>query len=428
MATHGLEAGAGRLAGDGFAGVTGIVEGVHRAVADRVYRKLGPLGLPSRLAHRGITRGVYAAVRAGGRLGAAAAGQAAAAAVGAAGPSSRTWVDRPGGVVTLGAVNGAWGDRLDRDRSPLAWRTAIRAAGREVPVHPAALAEAFPGAGPYPIVFLHGLCESELAWRLDGAKHWGDPRSTHGSRLAAEFGYTPVYLRYNTGRHVSDNGTDLHHLVTALVAGWPVPVQGLTLVGHSMGGLVIRSAAALALDMGADWPDRLRRVVYLGAPHLGAPLEVAAAATGCVLRTLPETRPFAAALASRSVGIKDLRHGTVAAAEWAGLDLDAWRPEPETIIELLRTAEHYYIGATVSRHPEHVAGRILGDMLVPFPSASGAGRRRRLEFAVDAGHHVGRLHHFDLLNHPLVYRRMREWLADPARAPRVAGVSPPPTG
>ncbi len=53
---------------------------------------------------------------------------------------------------------------------------------------------------------------------------------------------------------------------------------------------------------------------------------------------------------------------------------------------------------------------ILGDLLVRVPSASGEGRRRKVGFAIEDGHQLGGLTHFDLLNHPAVYDQIRAWV------------------
>jgi hypothetical protein len=179
-----------------------------------------------------------------------------------------------------------------------------------------------------------------------------------------------------------------------------------------MGGLVIRSAAAQGCDHDSPWVPLVKRVVYLGSPHLGAPLEVGAAHATRALRRLAETKPLADALASRSLGIKDLRYGDLLEADWAEVaDPDGVRDEPSNCAPLLDGADHYFIGATLgARHDTRVA-RIVGDALVPFASASGTGRTRKLGLDVERGRHLGGLHHFDLLNHPRVYAVLRDWLA-----------------
>jgi len=403
---------AAALGGRGIAATTSMLRDVHLAIARRAFGATGPVARPARVMHDGISQLVYAAVGGGARVAATATGVAVAARA-AGDPAYRPLSQRPRGSVVISALNGAWGDLLARTHNPLALPMTVRVDDADVVVERGALADAFPAASGDVAVFVHGLCESDVSWRLGGLRHYDDPRSTHGSRLQVERGLTPVYVRYNTGLHISDNGEQLDRLLGALVAQWPVPLTRLTLVGHSMGGLVIRSACCVDIEGGARWTPLVKRVVYLGSPHLGAPLEIGAARAARALRRLPETRPIAQALASRSVGIKDLRFGDVLADDWALLaDLDGDRPEPSACAPLLETAEHFYVGATISRRHDTVAARVIGDALVPWHSASGEGRVRRLGLQVDRGRHLGGLHHFDLLNHPRVYAVLREWLAE----------------
>jgi pimeloyl-ACP methyl ester carboxylesterase len=405
--------GAAAITGRGLAATTGLVRDLHSAFAGRVFGLTGPSAVPVRVMHEGISRGVYAAVGGGLRATSYAAGVVAGAVVARRTPAEAyvPLADRVRGNVVVGALNGAWGDSLVRQRNPLALSMTIRVEGRDVALDAGSLAAAFPEAGDDVVVFLHGLCETELSWWVGARNHYGNPRSSHGYRLEQEIGATPVYLRYNTGRHISDNGEDFAALLDELVENWPTEISRLTLVGHSLGGLVIRSACCRGQEDERPWVDRVRRIVYLGAPHLGAPLEVAVARASAAMRRLPETRPIATALASRSVGIKDLRYGDLLAADWSSIeDLDAWREEPANCAPLLPSAEHYYIGATVTREQDHLVARLIGDALVTFPSASGAGRNRRLELEIDRGRHLGGLHHFDLLNHPRVWELLEQWL------------------
>jgi pimeloyl-ACP methyl ester carboxylesterase len=410
---------AAAIAGRGLAATATAIGDVHAAIAKRVFNLTGRPSTPVRLMHNGISRGVYTAVGAGARGAAAAAGQVVGAVNVERGRSGGyvRFADRRRGDVVVGALNGAWGDTFVRWRNPLALEMSLRVDGRDVPLTRESIQAAFPQPSPDVVVFLHGLCETERAWWLRSEQHYGDRGSSHGSRLAAQTGASPVYLRYNTGLHISDNGEQLASLVAALVSHWPVEVRRLTLVGHSMGGLVIRSACCHALDSEQEWVGLVCRILYLGSPHLGAPLEVAATAAGAALQRLPETKPLATALASRSVGIKDLRYGDIRPSDWADIrDPDAWRQEPAECAPLLESAEHFYIGATLTRDRDHVVARMIGDALVTFPSASGSGPRRQLAFDIDRGRHLGGLHHFDLLNHPRVWDVVREWLVDPESA------------
>jgi pimeloyl-ACP methyl ester carboxylesterase len=258
-------------------------------------------------------------------------------------------------------------------------------------------------------VFVHGLMETEHTWRI-GARRLG---GTYGSRLRDDLGRTPVYVRYNTGRHVSENGRSLADLLADAFEAWPVPVEEIAIVGHSMGGLVARSACHQASEEGAAWVSRVRHVVSLGTPHMGAPLAQAVHYASAALWKVPETRPLAGLLRRRSAGIRDLRHGSLVDEDWRGRDPDALRRIVCCEVPLLDGATHCFVSATVTRNPHHPIGRLVGDSLVLAPSASGRSRTRRIPFRDEHGHHLGGTHHLALLNHPEVYSRLRDWLATP---------------
>ena len=254
-----------RLSGHAFAGLVSRIERVHQVIGGRAFGSIGPLSAPVRLIHDSIARGAYRAVGTAGSAAGALGGEAASliGAVGEPGIAGQ----HPGGGAVLAVLNAFTGDRLEPDLAPLAIRMAVRAGGKDVRLAPEQLRDAFGDATPRLAVFLHGLAETENSWLRQASR--SEP---YGRMLQAEFGYTPVYVRYNTGRHVSDNGHDLARLLDELTAAWPGRVREILLVGHSMGGLVIRSACHYGSEDGAAWVRRVRHVFYLGSPHLGAPL------------------------------------------------------------------------------------------------------------------------------------------------------------
>jgi pimeloyl-ACP methyl ester carboxylesterase len=217
-----------------------------------------------------------------------------------------------------------------------------------------------------------------------------------------------VYVAFNSGRHISQNGLELAEQLDHVVRLWPVPVAELSIVGHSMGGLVARSAAHQAGERGFDWVTKLRHVVGLGAPHLGAPLERAVNRGTHALGKLPETKPFATWLNRRSVGIKDLRHGALVEADWADYDPEDM-DDHCTDVAFLADVAYYSVCATLSRTPKSRLP-FLGDLLVDHSSATGNGPRRKLTFEVEHMLHLGGKHHFHLLGDPLVYEHLRNWL------------------
>jgi pimeloyl-ACP methyl ester carboxylesterase len=399
----------GRLAGEAVGGVALFAMEMHEGIASRVFKALGPLGVPARFVHDGAVGAVYPTVRralaAGPRAGAARLALSAP-------PDALSASSSLPGSLAIAALNGAIGDVLEAGGSELALEMTLRRGGAE---HDPATAEDATGRLA---VFVHGLCETDDAWRLFAADG-----VSYGDRLADELGYTPLYARYNTGLHISDNGRRLSELLDQVMASWPVPVEEIALFGHSMGGLVSRSACQQGQDAGAAWVEPLRHVFCLGSPHLGAPLEKAANVAGWALGRLPETRPFAKLLNGRSVGIKDLRFGSCAEADWCDCDPDEFLRDRCQDVPFLETATYYFVGATLSRSENGMLGRVMGDLLVRYPSASGNGRRRRIPFELDNGFHLPGATHFHLLGHPAVYGQLRSWLerGAPAAEPLAAG-------
>ncbi len=402
----------GRLVGDALAGGAGVVRGVHGAVSRRVFAAVGPSGRPVQVAHDAVAGGVYGLVRgAQAAVPRVAAGMAAGVVTQTAAAGSNSLADSAPGRVVLGAVNGLWGDTLARRYPELAVRMTLRSGGRAVPATPASLAASYPAATGRIAVFAHGLCESEDSWWRTERRPDGDRRTSFGARLADDLGYTPVYLRYNTGLHVSANGRELAALLEDLVAGWPAPVHRLALVGHSMGGLVARGACHYGRLGGHGWTGLVRHVFCLGSPHLGAPLEQGVNLMSWLLARVPETRPLAGVLNLRSVGVKDLRFGSCVEDDWRDADPDEFLRDRCTEVPFLPDAAYYFVGATVTRDPRHPIGRLVGDLMVRLPSASGRGRRRRIPFDVGHGAQLGGLHHLDLLSHPAVYHQLHAWMS-----------------
>jgi pimeloyl-ACP methyl ester carboxylesterase len=223
-------------------------------------------------------------------------------------------------------------------------------------------------------------------------------RRSYGDRLV-EDGWTPVYLRVNTGLPIAENGVAMAALLNRLVESWPGDVRRLALVGHSMGGLITRAACAVSTDSETPWTDLVTDVVCLGTPHLGAPLERVVNKGVTALGRLPEAAPFGRILEYRSVGILDLRHG---------LAQD---------VQNLPNARYRLVAATLTRSPRSVTSGTIGDYLVPYRSAMGRRPGGEEMFPGAETLHVPSADHFDLLNHDDIYAAIREWLRDRSDPP-----------
>jgi pimeloyl-ACP methyl ester carboxylesterase len=362
----------------------------HLAWAERVHGLLRrPTGstadLPGAL-HRTIARGVYDGVGAGLRTVSRGLDLAAAHV-----PDDRWNPPLEGdrrGQVARSVVNGLIGDRLERERPQWAIPMAVRAFGADVHLSAESIGEAFPEATGRVAVFLHGLFEDEGAWSYRREQQG----PTYAEALAGR-GWTPVLLRANTGLGLRANGAALSGVLQSLTGSWPVPVERIALVGHSMGGLVFRAAADVVTDHPQPWAARVSDVVTLGTPHLGAPVAAGVGHGAHVLSLLPELAAFGRILDWRSVGVHDLV---------AGLSEDV-APLPH--------ARYRLVAGTLTRSPRHPVGAFAGDLLVRVPSAHGRSRRRVDLFPGADVLHVPQADHFDLLNHPVVHTALEEWLA-----------------
>jgi hypothetical protein len=398
-------------------GVVSYVEGAHRCVADGVFGMTG--ALPGSASVRAVHDSVVGSTYRGIRVSIVASGVMAGGLASRLGAVRATSKQRTN--LAVSALNAAVGDRLLGANSPLAIRMALRSDGRDIPIRCDSLEAAYPNATPKLAVFLHGLGETENSWKLHAADSDGNAKVTYGSRLATAAGYTPLYLRYNTGLHISDNGRRLAGLLAAVVDAWPIPVEEIIIVAHSMGGLVARSACHYGAQTGDPWIPEVRHVFYLGAPHLGAPLERMTSYYTWALSKSELTRPVAALINRRSAGIKDLRFGYIVDDDWSDCDADSCLKSHRHSVPLLPSASHYSISAAITTGRRHPLGWIFGDLLVPPASAHGRHpRNRHIPFDVDHRYHLEQAHHFDLLNHPAVYDVMAAWLQTQSSSPTPA--------
>ena len=389
--------GLSRLAADGTAGVTNLVEAMHSTIAQAP----GIFGEPAPGHTNGIPGLTYESVRAVTRLVGGVVDTVFTPFIPMLGerPSS------PEREAVLAALNGMMGDYLAATDNPLAIPMRLRQDAQPLKLEPQALAAAIPQPGSKPLVLVHGLCMNDLQWTRSG--------HNHGNALSLELGYIPVQLHYNTGLHVSVNGREFAALIEALVRHWAVPLQELAIVAHSIGGLVARSAYYYGTAAAHRWPRHLRRLVFIATPHHGSHLERGGNWVNIMLGLSPYSEPFAWFLKIRSAGITDLRYGNLLDEDWQGIDRFEHSRDLRHAVPLPRGVRCYTIAATTGKKGGDLSGEHFGDGLVALDSALGRHNDPRFTLSFTRSRQwVGYgMNHWDLLSHPAVYEQIRNWLA-----------------
>ncbi|MBK6885061.1 MAG: hypothetical protein IPH03_00490 [Tetrasphaera sp.] len=402
---------AGTVGGAVLRQLTGLVRGVHLAISDTVHDAVGlvagPVSRPIQAAQDAVTSGVYAATGLALDTGARVAGHLTATRVGSDDADRPSIHDGSAAHHAIAIGAGLWGDTLMRPTPTIAPAMHVRREGRQVELTREGVAAAYGPVTGDVAVFLHGLFETEAAWRL-GA----DTRGSYADRLRADLGFTPVMVRFNTGLRTSENGRELDALLTALVAAWPVPVTRLVLIGHSMGGLVIHSAlASEAAEETSTWLSLVSDSVTLGTPHHGSPIARAVFHAAERLGQSQRASFVAEFLRMRSGGIRDLAHGNVVDADWHGHDPDdhadrRTHPDPRAGIR------HHAIAGVAGRRLPAPVGEFVGDLIVSVASAS----HEQIDYVTrrftdDRAAVVRGVTHFGLLNDDQTYAHLQRWLA-----------------
>jgi len=369
-----------RLAVDATVGVTDLVEKMHHTIQ----LAHPPLGASRAGRTNGLTGFVYRSIRGTTRL----LGHgldAGMAPVIALLPETESNARRD---ALIAAINGVYGDHLVETNNPLAAKMSFRYQGIELDPQQA---DAVPDANGKILLFIHGLCLNDEHWTRDGVNH--------GEILARELGYTPLYLRYNTGLPIASNGRELAARLEDLLCNWPGDTCELAIAGHSMGGLVARSACHYGRQAGHNWLQHLGKLVFIGTPHHGAPLERGGNWVNFAMGLSPYAAPFTRVAKRRSAGISDLRHGSVV-------------DEAPEFVPLPTDVECYAMAATLAKKPSRIHERLIGDGLVPVDSALGRSRNPATTLKIPdncqwLGFETG---HIEMLGRTELYKQLHDWL------------------
>jgi len=385
-----------RLITDATIGITDLVEAMHRRVVH-------PPILPSSPIQDAITKiagFTYKNIRWSTRL----IGSGTDKALGHLTPvlgKMKTTKERE---AIRSVLNGVIGDYLEKNENPLKIDMQFRHQAKAIHLNSKSLEKTYSDINGKILLMVHGSCMNDIQWT--------HKEHNHGTVLAKEFHMTPIHLYYNSGRHISTNGQEFNELLEELVQHWPVPVEQLVIIAHSMGGLVSRSAQYYGQQQQKPWTKYLKKIIFLGTPHHGAPLEQTGNYLDVILEAIPYAKPFARLGKIRSAGVTDLRYGNLLDEDWQNNDRFKINGDKRQNISLPEGVECYSIAGIVGKKTDSIASQILGDNLVGVKSALGQHKKptKNLNFKKSNTWIAYESNHSELLSNPKIYAKIRSWI------------------
>lgn len=310
----------------------------------------------------------------------------------------------------LAILNGVVGDYLDKNKNPLAIPMTLRQNGEPMDFYQKNdFKNDFKSdkqvSGKI-LLMIHGLCMNDIQWTWKG--------HNHGESIAKSLGFTPVYLHYNTGLHISKNGQNLHRILEDLIENWAVPVEKMIILVHSMGGLLTRSALYYESKNEQSWSKYLTKIIFLGTPHHGSPLERIGNYIDRTLEAIPYVKPFARLGKMRSAGVTDLRFGYLVDEDWEGRDRFEKQSDNRKILPLPTAIDCYTIAATVGKQGDNLKEKTIGDGLVQLNSALGKHQdeTRNVGFKSENSMVLYEANHMDLLSDKRVLEQIERWILE----------------
>jgi pimeloyl-ACP methyl ester carboxylesterase len=306
--------------------------------------------------------------------------------------------------IILSVLNGVIGDYLEEKENPLKIKMQFIYQSKTLAIDPKSIKAAYPKVNGKILLMIHGSCMNDLQWtRKD---------HNHGKIIATELNKTPIYLKYNSGLHISSNGKNLNNLLEELVKNWPEPIEELVIIAHSMGGLVSRSALYYGEKNQKKWTKHVKKIVFLGTPHHGSYVERTGNYLDLILESIHYAKPFARLGKIRSAGVTDLRYGNLIDEDWKDDNRFEIKNDKRRNIQLSKQIEFYTIAAVIGNETTSLSTQILGDTLVDVKSALGQHKNpdKNLNFKKENIWISYDSNHLDLLNNPKILHKLKVWL------------------
>lgn len=166
------------------------------------------------------------------------------------------------------------------------------------------------------ILFIPGLFCDESLWTDQMRKTpEGEVFSPGLADMLKKEGYFPFYVRYNQGKHISENGRDLLKILEKLLDLYK---GALDIFTYSQGGLLIRSTLYYSMIEKRLDRNKIGKVLFVSSPDGGSYIEKIGFWVGFLMEQSPEliTKVIGFIGNLRSDGIKDLSHGVIREEDW----------------------------------------------------------------------------------------------------------------
>ncbi len=263
-------------------------------------------------------------------------------------------------------LNGLNGDILEENNDPLAIKMHFRYRNKDISVDKLVDYYDFNQFDGRVCILIHGLMGDEYMWK----KIKANDENKIGDWLEKNENQHVLYLRYNTGLHISENGRALSNLFEEFMNQYGNKIKQLVLIGHSMGGLLIRSAGYYADIQRQNWLERLKTIFLIGVPNKGSYLAQIGFFVGHIFRKIDISHDdyIAKFMDVRSNGIKDLSFAYLTDDDWLNKNSGDLENYTVSKVRPISGVKYYLIGGILGKK-NNILSSYFGDGLVGSTSA-----------------------------------------------------------
>jgi hypothetical protein len=287
--------------------------------------------------------------------------------------SSNKEVNRHWGQLGQSLLNGMIGEYLEKENNPLAIQMGFFHQSQKLSLDCQLAQQLDCPLSNKVVIFVHGLTNLETVWDYPAegssnasiVNHYIDvcfspvnktSPENYGKKLQEEFGFTPFYLRYNTGLSLEKNGRNFSAQLSKLFKNYPIKIDDLMLIGFSMGGGLLSHAQYSAQKNNQAWLKVLSKCMYLGDSSENSLLANILQLSGDFLRHTPIR--YINFLADWF----DYRSKRLQTNENKENDFDLKRRRSREFALFVESSRHYFVNGNLTRKGQNIYNRSIEDL------------------------------------------------------------------